>query len=260
MIRLTKHKDFQRVQNLPFCYWCGEPLARAERTRDHIPPRAAFAIEDRDPCLWLPSHEKCNGGHSEVDQLFAQLIGLKWGRQQSSEDRVMQIAMVDADKAAITNLSIPGVIWRWVHAFHAALYREWMPRGPATKYALETPFPHAEKTGLPNIAPILSVHRNFVHEIKTQRALGNLDRIATNNGKVIYECVWCRFPDADVWACVFALNIHDWKDLGRTPGQPARGCAGSYILPSQRSPIGATLARHTSIIIPNVDKHDPFAA
>ena len=59
-----------------------------------------------------------------------------------------------------------------------------------------------------------------MHEIKTQRLLQNLDRITSNNGKLTYESVWCKFRDADVWACVFALNIYDWKDLGMMKWSP----------------------------------------
>jgi hypothetical protein len=36
--------------------------------------------------------------------------------------------------------------------------------------------------------------------------------------------------------CVFALDIYDWKDLGRTSVLPARGCAGFYMTPAQTIP------------------------
>jgi hypothetical protein len=38
------------------------------------------------------------------------------------------------------------------------------------------------------------------------------------------------------WMCVFALDIYDWKDLGRTSVLPARGCAGFYMTPAQTIP------------------------
>jgi len=258
MVTLSNHRDFQGVQKLAFCYWCGQDILPEEWSRDHIPPKRAFASEDRDPCLWLPAHENCNAAHSPVDQLTAQLIGLKWGRAQADGDREMLISMFGPDLAAITNLDVRAAVWRWVRGFHAALYREWMPDKPV-RYTLETPFPRAATTALPEIEPIRPAHQNFVHEIKTQRLLQNLDRITCNNGKLIYESVWCKFRDADVWACVFALNIYDWKDLGLTPGQPPRGCAGSYILPSGLPPASATQMKHTSITIPSIDKLDAFA-
>jgi len=259
MVSLSTQQDFRKVQGLPFCYWCGEKFTTANGpTRDHLPPKRAFAVEDRQPCLWLQAHQECNGGHSPVDQLIVELIGLKWGRSQAEGDRAMLISMFSPHQAAITNLDIRAAVWRWVRGFHAALYREWMPEKPI-RYTLETPFPSAANTALPEIEPIGPTHRNFVHEIKTQRLLQNLDRITSNNGKLTYESVWCKFRDADVWACVFALNIYDWKDLGMTPGQPPRGCVGSYILPSELPPVGATQMKTTSIIIPSIDRLDAFA-
>jgi len=61
------------------------------------------------------------------------------------------------------------------------------------------------------------------------------------------------------WLCIFALDIYDWKDLGRTRGLPARGCAGFYITPAQTVPATATKAVKSSIIIPTSDRLDAFA-
>jgi hypothetical protein len=106
----------------------------------------------------------------------------------------------------------------------------------------------------------LAQHSVFVDTIKVQRALGNLDRITANNGKLTYECVWAQTDNGELWFCVFALNLYDWKQLGRTEFQPARGCVGSYVLPSRQSPANASRARATPIVIPNSDRLDPFAA
>jgi hypothetical protein len=59
--------------------------------------------------------------------------------------------------------------------------------------------------------------------------------------------------------CIFALDIYDWKDLGRTAGLPARGCAGFYITPAQTVPANARKAVKSSIIVPNSDRLDAFA-
>jgi hypothetical protein len=96
--------------------------------------------------------------------------------------------------------------------------------------------------------------------MKEQRALRNIDRLSYYNGKITYECVWTQFDDNDRWLCVFALDLYDWKDLGRTPGQRERGCAGFYSVDGALPPATATRKRGTRIIIPNVDKLDPFAA
>jgi hypothetical protein len=59
--------------------------------------------------------------------------------------------------------------------------------------------------------------------------------------------------------CIFALDIYDWKDLGRTGVLPARGCAGFYMTPGLSVPANASRAVASPIIIPTGDRLDPFA-
>jgi len=47
--------------------------------------------------------------------------------------------------------------------------------------------------------------------------------------------------------------------LGRSPGLPARGCAGFYLMPAQTIPANAARAVTSSIIIPTSDRLDAFA-
>jgi hypothetical protein len=205
----------------------------------------------------VPDHHKgCNAEHSTIDQKIAQLIGLRWGKPLSSKrDRQLDIKVLGPGFAAVTNLNIDAAVMRWVRAFHAALYREPLL---SFRHALVTPFPTA--TGVvPAINPIKDQHLAYVQTIKEQRALRNLDSITSNKGKLTYECVWAQTDQRDRWLCVFALNFYDWKDLGRTPGQPVRGCAGFYVLPTKLPAPGATLSRSPPILIPNVDVLDPFA-
>jgi hypothetical protein len=98
-------------------------------------------------------------------------------------------------------------------------------------------------------------HLKFVEVIKTQRALGNLDRILSNNGKLVYECVWV-FSDGGFWICMFALDIYGWKNLGDTGRYQARGCAGYY---QGKPPATASRYREPKVLIPNLDPWDPFA-
>src|SRR5262249_53084412 len=58
---------------------------------------------------------------------------------------------------------------------------------------------------------------------------------------------------------VFAFNLYDWKDLGRTAGQPVRGCAGFYWRKDCLPPATATRRRGTASVIRNLDQLDPFA-
>ena len=75
---------------------------------------------------------------------------------------------------------------------------------------------------------------------------------------VTYECVWYQ-SDNGPWLCIFALDIYDWKDLGRTGLFPACGCAGCYVLPSRIVPTTATKGTTSRIIIPMTDPLDPFS-
>jgi hypothetical protein len=88
MVLLSKHRDFQRVQTLPFCYWCGRKfLPTDESNRDHIPPKRLFAVDDRSPPLWLPTHDACNSKHSPDDQKIGPLIGVRWGRTSTKREQ-----------------------------------------------------------------------------------------------------------------------------------------------------------------------------
>ena len=63
-----------------------------------------------------------------------------------------------------------------------------------------------------------------------------------------------------VGGCVFfALNIYDWKNLGKTPLAKERGCAGFYVRPLGGYPANASLGERPIIKIPNYDPLDAFA-
>lgn len=260
MVTLSTRRDFRGVQTLPFCYVCGHDFAPGDSTnRDHVPARKVFHVRDREPPLWLPTHRKCNQDHSPVDQKMAQLIGLRRFETPKLRDRQLDIKEVRPGLAAVFNLDIEAVVWRWVCAFHAALYREPVPNVPM-KRTLVTPFPRAKSMWPPAIDPLLPQHPAFVHTIKQQRALRNVDRITSNSNKLRYECVWAQFDNNNSWFCIFGLDLYDWKDLGVSGGEPARGCTGAYVLPSGCPPETATRTRVTPIMIPNLDPLDPFAA
>src|SRR5262249_736187 len=109
------------------------------------------------------------------------------------------------------------------------------------------------------LEPLRVQHPLFVETVKSNRARGNLDRISCNKGKLTYECVWHQADNGGPWLCIFALDIYDWKDLGRTPLGPGRGCAGFYVKPSGSVPVAATKAVKSSIIISTSDRFDAFA-
>jgi hypothetical protein len=257
MGELKTQSDLRAVRNLPFCYLCGEPFGPSDASNhDHVPPKAIFATKDRQP-LKLKTHESCNSRHSMTDEKIGQLISLQRQKFPARiEDRKLQVAHLGIGIGAVTNLHIDGAIWRWIGGFHAALYRE-----PLTKAngSIVTPFPRADMNsgGYYVFRPLYPQHEVFVETIKSQRIRGALDRIEANNGAMVYECVWGESDSKEVWLCIFALNIYDWKWLGASPLAPPRGCTGCYVLPAR--PPSATRVTNSGIVIPNFNPLDPFS-
>jgi len=258
MASLLTHRDFQSAQKLPFCYLCGKAFVSGEvPDRDHVPPKSVFAVEDRKPLL-LATHRNCNGAFKKLDEKIGQLIGLKRGYVPSAvaNRRLKFVIFPENDRGAVTNVNVHEAIWRWIRGFHAGLYRE--PLTKDVRGALTTPFPKAAVSGRSyRLERLKPQHRLIVETIKVNRLKRNIDRLECNKGKLVYECVWCQ-SDTGPWMCFFALDLYGWKDLGRTKGIPARGCAGFYVPPSQTLPATATRAVASSIIIPNLDPLDPF--
>jgi hypothetical protein len=63
MPALVSRAERQAVSALPFCYLCGIPFENGEaRHADHVPPKAIFAKQDRDP-LVLASHDPGQATH-----------------------------------------------------------------------------------------------------------------------------------------------------------------------------------------------------
>jgi hypothetical protein len=97
--------------------------------------------------------------------------------------------------------------------------------------------------------------------VKRNRAAKNLDSVVANRGKLTYACVWRKADSLQkAWACFFALEIYDWKDLGsHTAGIPARSCVGIYMMPDKAPPPDAALDHGSLVAVPNLDVHDAFA-
>lgn len=260
MPALRVHRDFQDVRNLAFCYVCGEYFVEGDEVnRDHVPPKCTFSASDRRLVLKLKTHVDCNSSFKVEDKKVGQLIALRrYERPKTARDFALRFGYYSNIGVAVENLNVDAAVWRWVRAFHAALYGQPLL---GSQWSLQTPFPRADKTADgPKLQPILEQHVLAIDVIKTNRALDNVDVIAAYNGKLTYECVWCQADDGERWLCCFGLDIYDWKDLGsHTADIPARGCAGMYVLPSKAAPTVASLDRQTPIIIPNLDRLDPFA-
>ena len=207
------------------------------------------------------THLTCNFRQKDTDEKIGQVIALKRRRIPARKDRRLAIKFFasptgGAPMAAVFNLDITGAIRRWISAFHAALYREPIPL--RTRITIQSPFQKARLVGdFPEFEALPAQHAIFVQTIKTNRVIERLDGIRTNNGKMIYECVWNQTDDG-AWICVFALDIYKWKDLGDIHSLSPRGCAGAYILPSADFPPNATRGTTIHVDVRNRDAHDPF--
>jgi hypothetical protein len=229
--------------------------------RDHVPPRKLFADTDRQPALILKSHKACNSAQGDLDNKIGQLLKLKRGKVPSDpKDRILEFVLFPHQAtSAVKNVPIDEAVWRWIRGFHAALYLQ--PFTDNRFGALVTPFPRAQQSGNDvRIEGIKPQHLKLVEVIKANRARNNLDRICSNNGKLIYECVWIQMQaeGSNPWGCAFALNLYDWKDLGTAAPLAGRGCAGFYLLPTGDRPTTATPEIHSRIQLPNYEPLDPF--
>lgn len=265
MVALKTQRDRRAAQKLPFCYLCGELFdpnvidanAPEARTREHVPPESCFRYTDRDPLI-LPAHRICNGERSVTDKQIGQLIGVKFGRVPTPRDRALHFQSL-GPRLALTNVNVHVEVWRWIRAFHAALYAEHLPKG--FRGALSLPFPSGliGVDGQLQVDPIRPQHAVMVQTIKLNRAVAKLDVIRCNHNKLVYECTWCPSDRGDLQLCIFALDLYGWKDLGDPRVQPHRGCVGFYTLPTGAAPAQATQAATTSLVIPNYDALDPFS-
>jgi hypothetical protein len=264
MFELSTQIDLRSVQKLPFCYLCGDTFTQeAEKTRDHVPPKSIFAAADRDRPLILPTHLHCNGAQSGYDEIVGQLIAAIHGKypepaRMRLDVEVAEDANTGAQSAWLTGTNLHRTTCRWLRAFHAALYREYLPDNDGTKFSFDPPFPvgHVDEDNEIRVDTMSPHHALFVEQMKRNRTAGRLDRIVCFNGKCVYECVWDR-ADGGQPICIFALNVYDWSALANTEDFPKRGCVGVY-LPAKGRPAGATTATTLAIPISNIEKLDPF--
>jgi hypothetical protein len=262
MVAIVNHRNLQDVQKLPFCYSCGAAFGPSDtHTRDHVPARACFAAADRIRPLILPAHSACNESYKVSDERVGQLISLRHGRVPAKRNKRLSFRYFTDPRtgelhSAVDNVNILGAVERWVRAFHAALYKE--PLLPAAKFGIETPFAIVVPTSSGvKLDTGRKQHLLFVEKLKTNRAFENIDRLVANNGKLVYECVWEQATNGN-WICMFALDIYDWKNLGRQATGVAKGCVGFYQHLAAIPPVEASLATKFIAAASNLEPLDPF--
>ena len=265
---LSAQSDFQPLQKLPFCYLCGNAFVEGcKKNRDHVPPMAVFANSDRDCPLILPTHEKCNENQSGYDEVVGQLIATSHGKYPKPARMRLDVGVAEDDatgtpSAWLSGVNLHAIIGRWLRAFHAALYQEFLPDNDGTKdgtrFSFDPPFPvgHVNEAGEIKVDTIRPHHTLFVEQIKQNRLAGRTDRIVCYNGKCVYECVW-EEADNGQPICIFALNIYDWIALANTDDFTGRGCVGVY-LPAKGKPASGTTATRLAIPASNAEILDPF--
>ncbi|MFZ3144305.1 hypothetical protein [Psychrobacter glacincola] len=85
-------------QDLPnICYECGILLDQENLTKEHVPPKSFFPESDRDSLITVPACVKHNGGKSDDDEYFFQII-------------CMQIQANEKGQSIATNKAVKGVL------------------------------------------------------------------------------------------------------------------------------------------------------
>ena len=269
MPRFEKQKDLRAAQKLGFCYLCGIKFNDTDKpTREHLPPSSLFRKEDRDFPLILPAHVECNEREHKSDELLGLLIAQIEGWPIPPRHRQLDADLIPTEQGMFTvsrDLDLNRFITRCVRGFHAALYGDWLP--PDTENVLHPPFRGGHlnpDTGSPYdnvqarllVDALLDQHAVFVQILKKNRLAGRTDKVATRNGKCIYECVWAK-SDNGRTTCVFGLKINNWHRLGALAGYTPRGCVGMYA-PKTGRPQNSTSETNLEVVFKNRDPLDPF--
>ena len=250
-ILLEHQRDLRRVYAQPFCYICGKAIADGDNLNDdHIPPNGLFKSSDRSAPLILRTHRRCNSDQSADDQVIAQLIGPIHGRVPSRKDRPLDIEIHELGPGKTTGIlrgqDLERVIYRWIRGFHAALYGEYLPPPPESRFLTILPFPRmTQDRPEPNPDPIHDAYQPFMETIAECEKAQMVDQIITRNDKCRYSCVWTKENGGGRWFCIYRLDIYNWSDIGDVNNYERRECVGAYIVPNREVPERATrLARN----------------
>jgi hypothetical protein len=260
---LTQAEARQIRDRLTFCYLCGQPLSvSVSVNRDHIPPKRIFAAEDRNWPLVLPTHEHCNSNRSKEDNIVKALFDMIHRNRKPAVDarillnKELTIAYFAPNYVGLNTPKLDAMVGRWIRGFHAALYGEFLPASTTGRFFL--PFPVIERVNQQLKFKMFPEERALlVALIKTQRFLGNVDRIECNNGKCLYHCVWQQQSDAS-WCCAFALKIYNWGQPLLPTGPNEFGCVGGYRVLAQPVVCSTEIGSRLYLPVPNSFPLDPF--
>lgn len=259
MPSLKIERDFRPLARLPFCYLCGGSLANGEPcNNDHAPPRKVFLAADRVRCpLILPTHERCNNGRTQEDELVSQIVGLMHGSAPRPERQRFSATMFrnerDGEIAGISDVALEETVWRWVRACHAALYAEFLPDGAQGRILSPWPAGYVRNDVLQVEPPGMDM-REIAFLLRANIRAGNVDEIFAFTQKFRFSCTWFQADDGTP-LCAFGVRVYDWERMTDTSRFPRRGCIGFYTHPK---PALGTNGRNVGRSPPLFSLFDPF--
>lgn len=257
---IESQSQLRESQRIEFCYLCGHPLELAPCNRDHVPPKRMFAVEDRLNPLVLPTHERCNHHWHAADEqtcdLFSLFNGREFGGRNQPSLQVVSLKEGEGDTPylATSSLNLIVVVRRWIHAFHTALYREFLPLD--TPMDIGLPFPSSDTPDFEALSGLRHLHEKISWKLLNHRLMNRVDRIRIYNSKCDYFCVWSKM-DSGKSCCMFALRVHSWENLVDTRLGPKAACMGLYI-PVAGRPEAASKAVEIELVRPGRPVWNPF--
>ncbi|OHB81757.1 MAG: hypothetical protein A2Z38_09770 [Planctomycetes bacterium RBG_19FT_COMBO_48_8] len=247
MREITTGQQAREVSKLDFCYMCGNPFTDTNpSTRDHVPPKKIFLLEDRNWPLILPAHEKCNSEYSFSDEQAKGLLTLLHPDTPGYPPlKTSLIGMIKRDDKPVgvllEGLSLGTIVHKILRACHAALYHEFLPVKTNNQILLPLPI-FDPKTGQVAQESHLPQHKVLCKLLKDNRRISNIDRIQAYNGKFRFEAVWSTADDDETNFAVFGIDIYNWHHLAnQVLGRP-QGCIGFYRINKNAFPDNASVA------------------
>lgn len=252
-IHLSKQQDLRRVrQEIVFCYLCGNSLDEcSEVDADHVPPKGAFAKNDRINPLILNTCVSCNHEWSIADSLLGEIFtsfnGRKFCERNRPKLKIHRIKNASSGHAfdAVIGINMKSVVYRMLHGFHAALYHEYLPEKTPNDVSLQ--FPAYDITSGQILDGIHPLHAPVAEKLRLERLSHNVDSISIYRNKCQYICVWDKL-DNGTTCCLFALEIYDWSKMADKTLAPNACCVGMY-MPQNGRP--KNCAKASGLLLPS---------
>ncbi len=255
-MKIRSESQLQQVRKqVSFCYLCGAALKGIPTNTDHVPPRSLFARSDRQRPLTLVTHVTCHERASAWDQITGDLVSLGHDPDRERQQLPKQIVVVSQERELLgVQVPLQHVLIRYLQAFHAALYSEYLPFTEAT-FSVELPFTEYARSNVGwQLVPTQPASSAIVEVLKKNRVAGTIDSIECFGDKCRYMCVWSKLDSGEP-CCLFGLQLYDWERLS-DPRFPQRAACGLYRTNSM--PHNATYETSLAIPFTNVFPLDPF--